>query len=60
MAHILDYAYTGDVDLNRGNVQDLLVASDYLSVLGLREVCCNFLKDTLDVQTCFDDIQFAR
>jgi kelch-like protein 10 len=48
------------VDINRDNVYDLLVASDYLSVLCLLEVCCDFLKDTLDVQTCIGDMRLAR
>jgi hypothetical protein len=41
-------------------VYDLLKASDYLSFLRLREVCCDFLKDTLDVMTCIGDMLFAR
>jgi hypothetical protein len=60
MTQILDYAYTGQVDVNRHNVYDLFVASDYLSVLCLREVCSDFLKDTMDVQTCIGDMRFAR
>jgi hypothetical protein len=39
---------------------DLFVASDYLFVLCLREACCNFLKETLDVKTCIGDMLFAR
>jgi hypothetical protein len=60
MTQILDYAYTGQVDINRRNVYDLFVASDYLSFLCLREVCCHFLKETLDVETCVGDMLFAR
>jgi hypothetical protein len=60
MAQILDYAYTGQIDVNRRNVNDLLVASDYLSVLCLREGCSDFLKDTVDVRTCIGDLLFAR
>jgi hypothetical protein len=60
MREILDYAYTGQVDIKKENVRDLLVASDYLSALSLREVCCNFLKETLDVETCISLLHFAR
>jgi hypothetical protein len=60
LKQILDYAYTGQVGINRDNVYDLIVASDYLSVLCLREVCCDFLKETLDVETCVGVMHFAR
>jgi hypothetical protein len=60
MTQILDCAYTGQVDINQENVYDLFVASDYLFVLCLREACCNFLKKTLDVETCIGDMLFAR
>jgi hypothetical protein len=60
MTQILDYAYTGQVDINRDNVFDLIVASDYLSMLCLLQLCCDFLKETLDVGTCIGDMCFAR
>jgi hypothetical protein len=60
MTQILNYAYTGQVDVNKEDVRDILVASDYVSFLCLREVCCNFLKETLEVETCIRDMLFAR
>jgi formyltetrahydrofolate synthetase len=60
MTQILDFAYTGHVDINRENVYDLIAASDYLSILCLHEDCCEFLKETLDDGTCIGDMRFAR
>jgi kelch-like protein 10 len=60
LRHVLDYVYTGQVDVNRHNVYDLFVASHNLSVLRLLEVCCDFLKDTMDFQTCIGVMRFAR
>jgi kelch-like protein 2/3 len=60
LTQILDYVYTGQVDINRDNVYDLFVTSDYLSLLCLREVCCDFLNEKLDVEMCIGDMLFAR
>jgi hypothetical protein len=60
MKQILEYIYIGQVDVNRDNVYDLFVAADYLSVVCLRKVCCDFLKETLDVETCIGYMRFAR
>jgi kelch-like protein 10 len=60
MTQILDYVYTGQIDMNHDNVYDLFLAADYLSILCLLKVCCAFLKQTLDFQTCIGVMLFAR
>jgi hypothetical protein len=60
MNKILDYAYLRRVAIDEENVYQLLVTSDYLSVLGVRELCCDFLKNKLDTMNCIGTMLFAR
>jgi kelch-like protein 10 len=60
MTQILDYAYLKTVDINNDNVCQLLVTSDYLCVVGVLELCCDFLKNALDLENCIGIMRFAR
>ncbi|XP_021929987.1 kelch-like protein 10 isoform X2 [Zootermopsis nevadensis] len=60
MAQILDYVYTRKVDINCGNVRQLLVASDYLCVLGVLQLCCQFLQNTMNLGNCIGIMRLAR
>jgi kelch-like protein 10 len=60
MDMIMDYAYSKTADINEDNVCELLAVSDYLSVLGLRQLCCNFLKNKLDINNCISIMLLAR
>jgi kelch-like protein 10 len=57
---ILEYAYLRFVEINEENVEELLVSADYLSVLGLHELCCDFLRSRLAVENCIGIMKFAR
>jgi kelch-like protein 10 len=48
------------MDINQENVCMLLVSADYISVLGLLELCCDFLKTTLNPENCIGIMLFAR
>ena len=41
---LLDYAYTTEVVVHEGNVQDLLATSDLLQMTDVKDACCEFLK----------------
>ena len=41
---LLDYAYTTEVVVHEGNVQDLLATSDLLQMTDVKNACCEFLK----------------
>jgi kelch-like protein 10 len=56
----LEYAYIRSVDIIQENVCMLVVSADYLSVLGLLELCCDFLKSMLTPENCIDIMLFAR
>jgi hypothetical protein len=60
MSLIMKYAYTRSVDINQENVWTLLVSADYLSVLGLLELCCYFLRSMLAPENCIGIMLFAR
>lgn len=45
---ILHFIYTGEVEVNEDNVQQLLPASKMLQVEDIEVMCCDFLKRELD------------
>ena len=52
LSSIIDFAYTGDIELTVDNVQDILSASSYLLIDEVRDLCCSFLVKQLDVSNC--------
>lgn len=44
MILITEYAYTGAVLVTADNTQSLLIAADYLNIMGTVRPCCKFLK----------------
>lgn len=49
---ILDYAYTGTCNLNADNVEQLLPLADQFEVLGIVQLCCQFLLQELRPDNC--------
>ncbi len=60
MGLILDFIYTGMVQINPDNVQQLLEAADLLQIEPVREACATFLDKQLDVTNCFGIYTFAE
>ncbi|KAL6456257.1 hypothetical protein MHYP_G00348000 [Metynnis hypsauchen] len=60
MGLIIEYAYTHSIAINKENVKELLVAADYLCVMGLVQACCQFLEDQLCVENCIGTWVFAE
>ena len=52
MDTLLDFCYTGVVDVTVDNVQALLSASTLLNLPNLRNVCCGFFQAHLDATNC--------
>ena len=50
MQLLIEYAYTRHVEVTWDNVEALLVAADYLSVMGAVRACCRFLGGQLSVE----------
>lgn len=59
MAALIEYFYTGEVMVTVDNVQDLLPAAGILQLKELKQACCSFLSDHMDVTNCLGIKQFA-
>ncbi|KAK5645391.1 hypothetical protein RI129_006691 [Pyrocoelia pectoralis] len=60
MNSLLSYIYMRRLDVNESNVYQLLIISDYLSILGALDVCCQFLESELKPSNCLGIMNFAR
>lgn len=49
---ILDYAYTGSCNVTADNVEQLLPLADQFEVLGVVQLCCQFLLQELRPENC--------
>ena len=52
MEQILDFLYTGQVQLTAENVKDLVGAANYFLMDNLKETCCQYLKKNLKPSNC--------
>ncbi|KAJ8940240.1 hypothetical protein NQ318_016696 [Aromia moschata] len=57
---LLVYIYLRKLDINEDNVYNLLITADYLSILGVLQLCCEYLEKTLNPKTCIGVLVFAR
>ncbi|KAL9972262.1 hypothetical protein ACROYT_G018541, partial [Oculina patagonica] len=53
MEEVLEYLYTGHVDINEHNAFDLLVAADYFLIQSLKNLSSNFILKALSPSNCF-------
>ena len=49
---LLDFMYTGMIDININNVQLLLQGASLLHLSGLISACCSFLQLHIDASNC--------
>ncbi|XP_037077641.1 kelch-like protein 17 [Pollicipes pollicipes] len=56
---LVDFAYTGELQISEDNVQVLLPASSLLQLNGVREACCYFLLKQLHPSNCLGIRSFA-
>ena len=59
MELLIEFAYTGEIEVTTENVQDLLPAAGILQLRDLKIACCEFLSDHMDVSNCLGIKQFA-
>ncbi|XP_033212650.1 kelch-like protein 10 isoform X2 [Belonocnema kinseyi] len=57
---LLEYAYLRSLEVTRENVCQLLITADYLSILGVLELCCDYLRENLAAENCIGVMKFAR
>ena len=59
MDKIMNFIYTGLVDLSTEDVEDIMIAANMLQLLDLKEICADFLIQHLDVDNSFDMSHFG-
>lgn len=57
---LLVYVYLRKLELNDENVYSILIAADYLSILGALDLCCKYLESILRPSNCVGILAFAR
>ncbi|XP_064445302.1 actin-binding protein IPP isoform X7 [Mirounga angustirostris] len=57
---LLDFIYTGIVNIGVNNVQELIVAADMLQLTEVVNLCCEFLKGQIDPLNCIGLFQFSE
>ena len=60
MQLIITYAYTGEIDINKNNAQNLLAAASLFQILPVQKACANFMETQLDVTNCVGIHYFAQ
>ena len=60
MESVLEFMYTGQVQVNRDNVFELLEASSFLFVEKVKKACCQFLESIVDKENCFAILSIAH
>lgn len=59
METIVDFFYSGEIEISDSNVQDLLPVTCLLQVQSLQQACCEFLKRQLSSDNCLGIVAFA-
>lgn len=59
VSDLIEFAYSGHVDISKDNVQTLLEAADYLGVEFVKKSCEDFLRNAIDDRTCLGIWQLA-
>ncbi|KAJ8390418.1 hypothetical protein AAFF_G00108120 [Aldrovandia affinis] len=57
---LLEFIYTGMIDVTVDNVQELIVAADMLQLNEVVTICCEFLKAQMDPANCVGIYQFLE
>jgi len=55
--HVIDYIYSGQIDINTNNVLILLKIADFLHVDDVKKMCFDFMETSLTVDSCLDVIK---
>ncbi|MEE6495170.1 hypothetical protein FKM82_001971 [Ascaphus truei] len=57
---LLDFIYTGSLNISAENVQELMTAADMLQLSHVVELCCDFLKEQIEPGNCVGFFQFSE
>ena len=56
---LIQFVYTGSIEVGEDNVQCLLPAANLLQLMEVRDICCEFLQDNLHPSNCLGIKRFA-
>jgi len=59
LRQLVEYIYTGEIEVTEENVQSLLPAANLLSLSWVRDSCCRFLQSQLHPSNCLGIRSFA-
>ena len=57
---IVEYFYSGEIEIDDGNVQDLVAASDFLDLKALKVQYEEFMSSITDASNCIKINRFAK
>lgn len=57
---LLDFAYTGKLTINQGNVEALICTSSQLQFHTVRAVCGRYLQNQIDATNCLGILEFGE
>ncbi|XP_015768342.1 PREDICTED: kelch-like protein 26 [Acropora digitifera] len=59
VSHLIEFAYTGKINIDNDNVQSLLEAANYLRIEFVKKSCGDFLAQGVDAKSCLGILQLA-
>ncbi len=60
MKSIVDFAYSGEVQIGNGNIEKLTRAANFYGMPLLFEKCAEYLEDRIDTPNCIEILEFAE
>ena len=60
LSDVLEFIYTGSVEINEKNARDLIIAADYLLLESLKTISGRFLGKRMSNCNCFSIFYFAE
>ena len=60
LADVLEFIYTGSVEINETNATDLIIAAEYLLIEGLKTKSGRFLEQQITSSNCISTFRFAE
>lgn len=56
---LIEYMYTGEIEINLDNVQSILVVSNLLQLLNVKDSCSQLILSQLHISNCLGILMFA-
>ena len=59
VSDLIEFAYTGKINIDKDNALTLLEAANYLGIESVKESCGNFLEQVVDAKSCLGILRLA-